>query len=42
MDCDAMIGGEFEKGLASLKSIVETEQQSEQSAARPELLQTSK
>lgn len=42
MDCDAMIGGEFEKGLASLKSIVEAEQQSEQSAAPPEVLQTSK
>ena len=41
MDCDAMIGGEFEKGLASLKSIVETEQQSESSAAPPEVLQTS-
>jgi hypothetical protein len=24
IDCDAMIGGQFEKGLASLKSVVET------------------
>ena len=42
MDCDAMIGGDFEKGLASLKSVVEAEQQSTQGAVPPEVLQTSK
>jgi hypothetical protein len=25
MDCDAMIGGDFEKGLANMKAIVEAE-----------------
>jgi hypothetical protein len=25
MDCDAMIGGQFEKGLANMKAIVEAE-----------------
>jgi hypothetical protein len=24
MSCDKMVGGQFEKGLASLKSVVET------------------
>ena len=42
MDCDAMIGGDFETGLASLKSIVEAEQRSDQSAVPVETLQTSK
>jgi hypothetical protein len=25
MDCDAMVGGDFEKGLANMKAIVEAE-----------------
>ena len=33
MDCDKMVGGEFEKGLASMKSIVEKEPSESQTAA---------
>jgi hypothetical protein len=35
MDMDAMVGGDFEKGLASLKGIVETEAKSAGDQAAP-------